>query len=107
MEVVCPKCGYSWVTRSVRRFITCPNCYRKLRNPYWVATGTSTTSTGTTRSPPSEIAVWVVDVPEECYRDLKELAEEASSPDPLGVEVLVLDADVAREVLEYHGVRLE
>ena len=113
MKVVCPRCGYRWNSRSTRRFVTCPNCYSKIRNPYWSsATGTSTgtttttTGTGTTRSF-NEIGVWVADVPRECYRDLRELAEEVSSPDSSGVEVLVLDSGVAVEVLRHYGVELD
>jgi len=113
--VKCPRCGYSWVTRSTRRYVTCPNCYRKFPNPRWATTGTTTTTTSTTTGTgtttttrsPSEIAVWITDLPGEAYRDLRELAEEVSSPDPCGVEVLVLDSGIAEEVLRAHGIVLE
>ncbi len=117
VEVVCPKCGYSWKTKSRLRYITCPCCHRKFLNPVYETTTTTTTTTETTTTtslgttepnsdPANQIKVWVADVPEECYKDLKELAEEVSSPDPLGVEVLVVDSEVAEEVFKYHGVEL-
>ena len=111
--VKCPRCGYSWVTRSTRRYVTCPNCYRKFPNPRWATTGTTTTTTSTTtgtgtstttRSP--EIGVWIADCIPELWSDLRELAEEVSGPDPSGVEVLVLDAGVAEEVLRHYGVEV-
>lgn len=27
----CPKCGYEWKTKSIKMFITCPNCQTKSR----------------------------------------------------------------------------
>ena len=35
MEVRCPRCGYSWRTRSRKLYLTCPNCHRKFRNPLY------------------------------------------------------------------------
>ena len=29
MLVVCPKCGYSWNTKSQALWVTCPHCMRK------------------------------------------------------------------------------
>lgn len=26
------KCGYSWKTTSVKKFVSCPNCLNKVRN---------------------------------------------------------------------------
>jgi len=28
----CPKCGYEWITKSIRKYVTCPNCMRKVPN---------------------------------------------------------------------------
>ena len=97
VRVVCPYCGYSWDSRSRRRLVTCPSCFRKVANPGWKGTGVSvSTSVGVGSVSVSrklnnlynDIRVWVVDLPREAYRDLRELAEEVSSPDPSGVEVL-------------------
>ena len=99
VRVVCPYCGYSWDSRARGRYLKCPSCYRGFRNPYW---GSPTTST--TKSP--EIGVWIADCIPELWRDLRELAEEVSGPDPSGVEVLVLDAGVAVEVLRHYGMEV-
>ena len=41
------------------------------------------------------------------WSDLKELAEESSTPDDSGVEVLVLDSVLAEEVFRHHGFSLD
>jgi len=115
-RVVCPYCGYSWDSRSRRRLVTCPSCFRKVANPGWkgsgvsVSTSVSVGSVGVGRKPAKSIydsiKVYVIDLPGEAYRDLRELAEEASGPDPSGVEVLVLDSGVAVEVLRHYGVEV-
>ena len=28
-NAICPKCGYSWETRSTRPYLCCPHCYRQ------------------------------------------------------------------------------
>ena len=28
----CPKCDYEWATKSTRKYVTCPNCMRKVLN---------------------------------------------------------------------------
>ncbi|MEM1694246.1 MAG: hypothetical protein QXY26_10595 [Ignisphaera sp.] len=30
-EVRCPKCGYTWYTKSRRLYIVCPNCHYTFR----------------------------------------------------------------------------
>ena len=30
IEMKCLKCDYEWVTMSTRRFVSCPNCLRKV-----------------------------------------------------------------------------
>ena len=117
MKVICPRCGYSWSPRKNRRTsrYTCPNCSYSFRlvaattttTTSTTTTATTTTTTSTKRFREEEIAVWIADVPRECYRDLRELAEEVSSPDSSGVEVLVLDSSVAEEVLRHYGVELD
>lgn len=32
MKIRCKKCGYSWDTKSKLIYITCPNCYNKVKN---------------------------------------------------------------------------
>ena len=54
-----------------------------------------------------DIKVWIKDLPGEAYNELKRAAEEVSTLDPSGVEVLILDADVAEKILRTHGVELE
>lgn len=125
MKVTCPKCGYTWNTKSKRRYLTCPNCYKKIQNPAW-GSGTSTSSTSTSTSTSStsssgtgtkisskhlkdllnEIKVYDIKLPQEALEDLRFLAEESSS-DPSGLEVLVLDSDIAEEVLKQYGITLE
>lgn len=34
-KVKCKHCGYEWYTRSTKKYIACPNCYYKIRNPYY------------------------------------------------------------------------
>lgn len=45
-RVTCPKCGYSWIPRSKSKFLTCPRCYSKVRNPLFSPTSTTTRSSG-------------------------------------------------------------
>ncbi|MEM4570711.1 MAG: hypothetical protein QXE66_05330 [Desulfurococcaceae archaeon] len=35
-EITCPKCGYTWFTKGRLKYITCPNCHYKIRNPYYI-----------------------------------------------------------------------
>ena len=28
----CEKCGYEWKTKSDKKYVTCPNCLRKIKN---------------------------------------------------------------------------
>jgi len=32
-EVVCQRCGYRWITKSERPYVSCPYCLTKVRNP--------------------------------------------------------------------------
>lgn len=31
-KITCHKCGYEWITRSRRLFVTCPSCLAKVKN---------------------------------------------------------------------------
>lgn len=31
-KINCPKCKYSWKTKSKLKYITCPSCQRKTKN---------------------------------------------------------------------------
>jgi protein-arginine kinase activator protein McsA len=31
-NVTCEKCGFNWMSKSERLFISCPNCLRKTKN---------------------------------------------------------------------------
>ena len=31
MKVKCPKCGYTWDTKSTHVFVSCPSCYAKIK----------------------------------------------------------------------------
>ena len=113
MRVTCPICSYTWDTRSRRRFIKCPNCYKTIRNPFWgSSTTTTTTTTSTTTSTTTTTAkdlaegikVKIMDFDPVLWEELKKDTEEASTPDPSGVEVLVMDASMARKILRRHGV---
>lgn len=33
MKLTCPKCKYSWETKSKLNWITCPSCQSKMKNP--------------------------------------------------------------------------
>lgn len=33
VKVVCHRCGHIWYTKSERRIINCPSCYRPVKNP--------------------------------------------------------------------------
>lgn len=33
VKVTCDKCDYTWYTRSTMKYVTCPNCRQKTRNP--------------------------------------------------------------------------
>ena len=109
MKVVCPRCGYEWETRSRRRFIKCPNCYKTFRNPFWGSSTTTTTTTSTTTSTTTtttakdlaeRIEVEIMDFDPVLWKRLKEVAEEASTPDPSGIEVLVLSKSMFDKVME-------
>ncbi len=72
--------------------------------PSTTPTTPPTPSTGRFRG--EDIKVWVKDIPREAYNELKKAAEEVSTPDPSGVEVLILDANVAEKILKAYGVEL-
>lgn len=33
MAIICPKCGYTWQTKSTADMICCPSCQRKFARP--------------------------------------------------------------------------
>ena len=110
MRVTCPICSYTWDTRSRRRFIKCPNCYKTFRNPFWgssttttttttTSTTTSTTTTTTAKDLAERIEVEIMDFDPVLWERLKEVAEEASTPDPSGIEVLVLSKSMFDKVM--------
>ena len=33
-RIKCDKCGYEWYTRSRKKYVSCPNCASKTRNPH-------------------------------------------------------------------------
>ncbi|MEM4620796.1 MAG: hypothetical protein QW607_11370 [Desulfurococcaceae archaeon] len=33
VKVKCKYCGYEWYTRSYKKYVGCPNCAYKVRNP--------------------------------------------------------------------------
>jgi predicted Zn-ribbon and HTH transcriptional regulator len=32
IKIKCEKCGYEWETKSIKEFVTCPSCLRKIKN---------------------------------------------------------------------------
>lgn len=38
MRVKCNKCGYSWDSGSELKYVSCPSCISKVRNPAWKKT---------------------------------------------------------------------
>ncbi len=110
MKVVCPRCGYSWVPRRGRRTkrFTCPNCNYSFIDHSFTTTATTTATTARTSGFRKEdIKVYDLEVPSTVLDELRSVAEEVSPPDKHGVEVMVLDADVADEILRRHGIVLE
>ncbi len=33
MKIKCPKCNHEWETKSKLKFVTCPSCQLKIKNP--------------------------------------------------------------------------